>query len=330
MLMTTASAFMGQRFKKPALGELRQMGIYDENDQLKDKDKLVENPFTWMQETFIPALKAAGFTTKDQQIEEVEKLTNRNSAEAIALLRINPGNVERTAQAIKQADPLDKASAAVFANDPMAAARAVEASMANLATAFGQSVPTISGGLNNLAAALDAMAHVNDALKPVDDWIKAHAIMGNKNTIDPGADARSELFKKLNPSGGPQPSAHLGVYDDPNTMAHPAPGGSAAAGFPAPIHYDPLSSIHAPGSFAPPPVNVSVAPALAVSTLPVSITVDNGGMLGAVTKLVDARISAALSGLGNMFKSSGGNSSAGFDGRAAPMTPDGSVVHGGH
>jgi hypothetical protein len=79
---------------------------------------------------------------------------------------------------------------------------------------------------------------------------------------------------------------------------------------------------------APPVANLQ--PALSVTTLLVSITVDNGGMLGAVTKLVDARITAALSGLAGMFKSGAGNSSAGFDGRSAPSTPDGSIMHGGH
>jgi hypothetical protein len=37
MLMTSASAFLGQRFKKPALGELRKMGIYDEDDKIENR-----------------------------------------------------------------------------------------------------------------------------------------------------------------------------------------------------------------------------------------------------------------------------------------------------
>jgi hypothetical protein len=39
---------------------------------------------------------------------------------------------------------------------------------------------------------------------------------------------------------------------------------------------------------------VTLQPVLSVTMLPVFITVDNGGVVGAVTKLVDARITAAF------------------------------------
>jgi hypothetical protein len=312
MLMTSASAFLGQRFKKPALGELRQMGIYDDHDKLQNQDRLIENPFRWMQETFMPALVKAGFDTKDKQVGEVEKLTSRNSAEAAVLLGINPGNVERNAQSIRQADTLNQSSAAIFANDPMAAARAVESSMANLASAFGQSVPSITGGLNNLAGALDWMAHINNApwLKGMDDFIKDHSIMGNKTATDPGADARAELFRKLNPTG----AIGSGGNSGPHGLAM--------------IPNEPSIAAHA--AISAPPVNVNVQPAVAMTTLPVTINVDNGGLFGKVTSYVDARISATLSGLKSAFNSSANNSSAGFDGRSAPSTPDGSIMHGSH
>jgi hypothetical protein len=309
MLMTSASAFLGQRFKKPALGELRQMGIYDDHDKLQNQDQLIENPFKWMQETFMPALVKAGFTTKDQQVAEVEKLTSRNSAEAAVLLGINPGNVERTAQSIKQADTLNQASGAITANDPMAASRAVMASMSNLATAFGQSVPSITGGLNNLAGALDWVAHINDnpALKGMDDWIKSHQLV-NKPGSDPGADARADLYHKLNPTGSiGTPSPSHGPY---------ANGGGPGDSF--------------KGAIAMPPPSVTVAPALTVTTLPVTVNIDNGGMLGAVTKLVDAKITAALGGLFGSLRGGTANSSAGFDGQSHPAVPDSSVMHGAH
>jgi len=93
------------------------------------------------------------------------------------------------------------------------------------------------------------------------------------------------------------------------------------------LHNEPSIAARASAMAAP---VVNVQPALTMTTLPVSITVDNGGLIGAVTKVVDARITAALSGLMGTFKSSSSNSSAGFDGRAAPSTPDASVMHGGH
>ena len=81
MLMTTASALIGRRLKKPALGELHSMGIYDANEQLKDADKLIENPFKWFQDDMMPALRAAGLETKDQQAEAIERIFNCNAAE---------------------------------------------------------------------------------------------------------------------------------------------------------------------------------------------------------------------------------------------------------
>jgi hypothetical protein len=307
MLMTSASAFLGERFKKPALGELRQMGIYDDNDKLQNQDQLIENPFKWMQETFMPALVKAGFTTKDQQVAEVEKLTSRNSAEAAVLLGINPGNVERTAQSIKQADTLNQASGAITANDPMAASRAVMASMANLATAFGQSVPSITGGLNNLAGALDWVAHINDnpALKGMDDWIESHQIMGNKTATDPGADARADLYHKLNPTGSMQPASK---------------------------QYDPLSSIHAgPILTAPPAVTLQPGGSITgVALVTIQNNVNVTGLVSTIMTQVDAKIMGAFGTLTGMFKSGAGNSSAGFDGRSAPSTPDGSIMHGSH
>jgi hypothetical protein len=305
MLMTSASAFLGQRFKKPALGERRQMGIYDENDKLQNQDQLIENPFKWMQETFMPALVKAGFDTKDKQVAEVEKLTSRNSAEAAVLLGINPGNVERTAQSIRQADTLNQASAAITGNDPMAAMRASEAGLANLATALGGPfIPQITGGLSNLANALNWTAgltktHIGPDGKPL--------------TLDSAHDETGDWLRSFaTPSSAADKEAMHGHQISGRDPRSPSSGLLA----------------YSPSIAAPP--SVTVQPALSVTTLPISITVDNGGMLGAVTKLVDARITAALSGLAGMFKSGAGNSSAGFDGRSAPSTPDGSVMHGGH
>jgi phage-related protein len=118
----------------------------------------------------MPAMVKAGFDTKDKQTEFLERIFNRNAAETGALLGVNPLNVERTAQSIKNADTLGNASASVAANNPLVAMAQVGASLSNLASNLGQSVPGITQGLTNLAGAIDWMAHLNDnpALKAMD------------------------------------------------------------------------------------------------------------------------------------------------------------------
>jgi hypothetical protein len=358
MLMTSASAFLGQRFKKPALGELRQMGIYEENDKLQNQDQLIENPFKWMQETFMPALVKAGFDTKDKQVAEVEKLTSRNSAEAAVLLGINPGNVERTAQSIKQDDTLNQASAAITANDPRAAMRASEAGLANLASAFGGPfIPSITGGLSNLANALNWTAsltkpHLGPDGKPLlldsahdetGDWLRSFATPSSSADKEPLLGHQISGRDPQSPSTGPYaytPMAPARAYD-PLSSIHAAgalmpipvsivnaPGSAAAPHVEsaAPTRpYDPLSSIHAP-SIASPPVTIS-SPITAPrnGNAQVTVNINNDGIVASVTKIVDARIQGAFSGLMSMFKSGAGNSAASFDGRQSPQTPDGST-----
>jgi hypothetical protein len=99
---------------------------------------------------------------------------------------------------------------------------------------------------------------------------------------------------------------------------------------PVPKSYDPLSSIHAP-SIAAPPVTISSpvhADLKGAST--VNVTINNDGIVGQIKKVVQGEIQGAFSGLMSMLKLGSSNSSAGFDGKAAPATPDMSVMHGGH
>jgi hypothetical protein len=331
MLMTSASAFLGQRFKKPALGQLRQMGIYDEHDELKNKDSLVQNPFEWMQNTFIPALKAAGFTTQDQQIEEVEKLTSRNSAEAAALLGIRPGNVERTAAAIGRADTLHDATTKIGANDPLAAQAQVTAGIANLATALGGPfIPQITGGLSNLAGGINAAA---DALKVHTLPDGGKEMLGGPNPVlkalnDKAAGLSDSFWKWLIPSDKPLLS---GGDIHPENIA---PGLDPAAkwihdraaswsGLPAnPSGPHPVS-----GPIAAPPVTIS-SPIQAPLTgqASVNVTVNNNvtAAIQTVKSEILGEIRGMFAGMVNSIKGAAMNAAASHDGRADPAPTDSS------
>ena len=155
MLMTTASALLGRRLKKPALGELKSMGIYGDDDRLKDADLEVRNPFQWMQQDLVPAMKAAGLCDQESQLEFLERVFNRNAAEPGALLGIKPGNVERTAASIKRSDSLNDATAKIDAADPYASLSKAFAALKDLGAALaGPSIPGIVSGLNAFSAAL--------------------------------------------------------------------------------------------------------------------------------------------------------------------------------
>jgi len=60
------------------------------------------------------------------------------------------------------------------------------------------------------------------------------------------------------------------------------------------------------------------------------VTVQIEGLGGAIDAKIKAGLGSLVGSLGASFKSGSGNSSAGFDGRSAPSTPDGSTMHGGH
>jgi hypothetical protein len=279
MLQTMASAFLGQRFKKPALGELRTMGIYDDHDELVDKEGLVRDPMAWLQSQLIPKLKSAGFTTQESQIAEVEKLTSRNAAEAIALQGIRPGNVDRTSAAIQRSDTLNDATAKIGDNDPLAAMAKTEAGLANLASALGGPfIPSITSGLSNLASGVNAAA-ASFKVYTNPETGKQELLDAPNPTLkainDKASDLNDRFWNWLKPPG----ASFLQVEGHPENI----PGAGAASwlhdraamwgGMPA----NPSGPHGVVGPVPSPPPIVNVQPALTVTTLPVTVNIDNGG-----------------------------------------------------
>jgi hypothetical protein len=192
----------------------------------------------------MPALVKAGFTTQDQQIGEVEKLTSRNSAEAAALLGIRPGNVERTAAAIKRSDTLNDATVKIGDNDPLAATAKVEAGMGNLAAAFGGPfIPSITGGLSNLAEALNWTASLTKPHIGPDG--KPEMLDHPEGSWDATKDFASYWKDKI--FGKQSSGSHVDVYDAPAhaAMSHDIIGRDPRSPSTGPFAYTPV--------VAPPP-----------------------------------------------------------------------------
>jgi hypothetical protein len=250
---------------------------------------------------------------------------------------------EATARgAISRTDPLTSAVAKTLANDPNAAMAAVTAGLSNLASAFGGPfIPQITGGLSSLANALnwtvsltkphlgpdgtpEMLDNPESSLDAAKDWWNAAKKWWN----GPGPDAR-----------GP---SHLSVFDSPGADAAPqvkatAPPPGERPQYPMrdpllpepPRTYDPLSSIHAPqAALASPPVNVNASMTFAGQAQAVfsGVTVNVEGLGAALDAKISAAMGKLVGSLGGMFKTSANNSPSSFDGRAAPASPDSSII----
>jgi hypothetical protein len=299
MLMTDASAMLGRRLKKPALAELGKMGIYDGNDKLVDAERMIENPFEYMQKDMMPAMIKAGLTSKDQQLEFMERIFNRNAAEAGVLLGINPGNVERTAGAIKRSDTLNDATGKINANDPMAAMEQLKAGLANLGAAFsGPYIPAITSGLQGLAAAMDKLA----------SWTHP--------AIDPATGKPMDVMNPHGPFLLRRPDVPMTPDEIGMPMVHPQDAR------PSRPNLSMFADQPRGAPPAPPPVtvNANITASPGTANITVQNHIDNTGLITEVM----SKISVLVSGLIAKGMASAGatNSSAGVDGRANPITPD--------
>jgi hypothetical protein len=335
------------KLTKSALGEMDQSGAFkdDEGKVVRDKngnvvrvhpgamgvtgDTFTANPGEGIQHLIDlvdakltkdnggKALDDAG-RKKGEEDWLTNVFGNRNAAQMAMTLAEQKARLGRGAQAADNAADNATAAANVRAGDPNFAMAQFSAALSNLAATMGTiAMPAIVASMQQLGTAAEGAAKFLGMLHSADDATKKYTAPLNDLVGGNWGDIWGDTVHALTPDeisrgghSGPHPRNMMGPF----TPSGVALGGgadnarlSAAAAMP-----------------------VTLQPTVTMTTLPVSITVDNGGMLGAVTKLVDARITAALSGLTGMFKSGSGNSSAGFDGRAAPSTPDGSIMHGSH
>jgi hypothetical protein len=281
------------------------MGIYNPDDTLKDADLEVKNPFQWMQQNLLPAMKAAGFSTKEQQLEFLERVFNRNAAETGALLGVNPGNVERTAASIKRSDSLNDATTKIDANDPYASLSKAFASLKDLGAALGgPMIPSVVTGLNGFAAALGfATSAVTSTHKNPD---------GSPEMLD---SAKDSTWAWLKSQSGLDKAA-----------AATLPSNAAGRSF---LGRDPRSPGPQSGSAYTPPsapvVNANVtAPLTGVATVNITNHADVTGLVSTIMSSVKGQIEGIFRGMG----SAGTNGDSGHDGRASPSYPD--HMHGSH
>jgi hypothetical protein len=306
MLMTTESALLGRRLKKPALGELKSMGIYGDDDKLKDAALAISNPFQWFQQDFMPALVKSGADTKGKQLEVMERLFSRNAAETGALLGINPGNVERTAASIGRANSLDQANASQNANDPFASLSQSIAAMKNFGAAFaGPMIPNVISGLSGFAGALDYATHSISA---------THL----------GADGKPEMLDSAKDSTWAWIKASFAAP----AYAAAIPSNAAGRNF---LGRDPRSPGPQSGlAYTPPsaPVSVSVTAPLTgqanVNIAAVNVKIGDQSIVA----IVEREIKGAIAGIFHSLGASGTNGDSGHDGRASPSYPD--HFHGAH
>jgi hypothetical protein len=299
MLMTSESALLGRRLKKPALGELKSMGIYGDDDKLKDAALAISNPFQWFQQDFMPALVKSGADTKGKQLEVMERLFSRNAAETGALLGINPGNVERTAASIGRANSLDQANTNQNANDPFASLSQSIAAMKNFGAAFaGPMIPNVISGLSGFAGALDFATHSISA---------THL----------GADGKPEMLDSAKDSTWSWVKASFAAP----AYAAALPSNAAGRNF---LGRDPHSPQSGTLAYTPPsaPVSVNVsAPNVDVKST-TTVTLDGASIAAAVATRVEKMVTGAITSMFSSMGAAGTNGDSGHDGRASPVYPD--------
>jgi hypothetical protein len=325
MLMTTESALLGRRLKKPALAELDKMGVYNPDKTLHNAELAISNPFEYFQKELMPKLVNAGITSKAKQLEFFEKIFSRNPAETGALLGINPGNVERTAASIGRVNSLDAANANQNTSDPYAALAQSIAALKNFGAAFaGPAIPGIISGLTGFAAGLDVAT------------AKLTSIFGSKDKADinkalfGGDDKTPSWFKWIETNWGNDKR----LFPDTNKSGpHGVVGPPGPAFGPAfPRGRNPRSPQTGEFAYTPPSappninanVNATLSGAATVKIPAVTIQVSGQSIAAAIVSDVRGMIEGMFKGMG----AAGTNSDSGHDGRSSPTYPD--HMHGSH
>jgi hypothetical protein len=150
------------------------------------------------------------------------------------------------------------------------------------------------GAAAGLKALADFKKSVDDKFKPASDFLNDV----NQKVHDFGAMIRGEASDHFQGNSGPH-----------GVVGPRGPGGAT------------MGSIAAPNVSINTPVTAPLS-----GKAEVSVTINTDGILGQIKKIVQGEISGAFSGLMNGLKSAPANSPAGHDGRANPITPDGSTL----
>ena len=292
----------------------------------KDEETFKSNPMLGMS-NLIDALKEHGITAEgDQRDYLTQVFGNRNAAQMAMTLGYQYPRLERGAQGVRNTLDTDKNSANLLANNPYTGWQQFTSAATNAAAAIGgQLMPDATNALKDLTAATQGFGALLSGKGGAADINKA--VFGNHDApdwmkwIEGNWSHDQRLFgggSGPHPASGPDHSAMDAVLGrDPHS---PQVG---------PLAYS-FSSIHTP--IAAPPA-VSLQPGGTVTGVaPINVTVQANvtAAIQTVMAQVKAEISGTLTELMSGFRTGAGNSSAGFDGRAAPSTPDASTMHGAH
>jgi hypothetical protein len=244
---------------------------------------------------FSSLMEAIGGPVSQMLIPQIKGLTDmlNNAAAAAAAHPEAVKNLEKLAEGL---------GAVMIVLGAMATAGGV-AALIGLAPVAA----TVAGGITAVSLALGALAAINFG-----------GLTNGLHTIE---DAVGRLMGFLGITHGDVP------HQDPHGAAPTRDPRSPQVG---PQMYM-SSSTHPLAGVASPSVTISSPVTAPLSgTMTNNITINNAGLLSEVKQVVQSEIKGAFSGIMSMLKSGSGNSSAGFDGRAAPSTPDASIMHGSH
>ncbi|QEL18713.1 phage tail tape measure protein [Limnoglobus roseus] len=125
---------------------------------LKGMDQFASDPFRWMQEVFIPAMKAKGITSESAILNEMGSIFgNRTASNLFSLMFLQQDKIEKNMAISKGAMDTQQLFKLAMTT-PGGADKALGAAWDNLKTAAGNSlIPIIIPALNKLAEVLRAV-----------------------------------------------------------------------------------------------------------------------------------------------------------------------------
>jgi hypothetical protein len=334
--------FLGDKMTKQTATELEGLGILPHGSwktgggsgiimnpgfDIKGSDEIKAGDLPGFFNDIIgPAVRAKVGDSNEALMEESYKIFGQQTGQRLGLMFLQNEAQRKRDVALKNG--VDPASVYQGIGD-----KDYKANLDNLGTSFQGLMQVL--GSNQIPGAITTLHAITSAVQSLTGGAADHPGAANNvvgglltpSLVTNTVQAFKDLYDHL--PGSPNANYKPSILTPPGSAANPhgdAPPMIPASVVAPPRTYDPLSSIHATGSIAAPPV-VNVQPALSVSTLPVTVNVDNGGLFGKVTSYVDAKITATLSGLMSGLRSGASNSASSFDGRSAPSVPGMGIGH---
>ena len=190
-LMSAFQEVVGGTMSNKVAAELHKMGLLDMRKVIKTKTGNIKgvgpggvegsaefeaNPYQWVQDVLVPALKAHGVITDDAMRQEISHLFGvRTAQQIISMFATQQQRFQKDAVIIAGAKPIDEAKKISDATDPTQIMKNFTQAWTNLLTALGEplaraAIPVmqdLTAGLNAVSRAARDYPEIGTALEAI-------------------------------------------------------------------------------------------------------------------------------------------------------------------